>query len=220
MENIDMENIIEKWVMIPYKIVLFLGALIIGFLWFLSKAQYTAAATWILAISTVALALITYNLSNKQYKKALIEKQLEEFYIPLIERLTYPLGPLNGRLTGDINERIFQAGKLRDEINKILRIKGYLSDTSLYDLEARSHYIFKGSIGGNINGKAQWEKWSFDTKEETVAWVGLLKNLYRDYQNLVRDYYHLSGRDIKIQAYNKKPEEAFEIKSEGGKDWL
>ncbi|MEM0142864.1 MAG: hypothetical protein QXL94_02775 [Candidatus Parvarchaeum sp.] len=76
-----------------------------------------------MAISTVALALITYNISNKQYKKALIEKQLEEFYIPLIERLTYPTDSLNNRLDGNSNKRMLQISGLKESINRIIRKK-------------------------------------------------------------------------------------------------
>ena len=131
---VDAHNLIYKYGIFPIWGFIFGLTTLIGFLFFFAINEYTAAATWVLAISTITLVIITYMQNNKQYKKSLIEKQLEEFYVPLIERLTYPLSPVNGILPGnDINSQNFWVVKLKDDINKILRIKGYLSDIPLYD---------------------------------------------------------------------------------------
>ncbi|MEM3245694.1 MAG: hypothetical protein QXS81_05290 [Candidatus Micrarchaeaceae archaeon] len=216
----DIEKYVKDIVITPIWILVFVAILYLGFEFFLNIKQYTAAATWILAISTAALALITYSSRDRQYKKALIEKQLEEFYIPLIERLTYPTDSLNNRLDGDINKRMLQISGLKESINRIIRKKSYLSDIPLYDSASKSHYVFNGFIGGTVGGKVQFDKWYFDKDEDRIKWTKFLKQLYKNYEKLVRDYYHLSGRGIKIQAYNKDPEKVFVVKPEGGKDWL
>lgn len=217
----DLYNLIYKGIIYPVWGFIFVFVTFMGFLFFYVINEYTAAATWILAMSTIALVLITYIQSNKQYKKSLIEKQLEEFYIPLIERLTYPLSPVNGILPGnDINSQNFGVVKLKEDINKILRIKGYLSDIPLYDKKSGTHYVFNGYVGSSFEGKAHWDKWFFETKEEKGRWIKLLNQLYKSYEDLVEEYYHMSGRDIKTQAFGIGPEKAFEVKPADSKNWL
>jgi ribosomal protein S8 len=217
----DPYNLLYKYMIFPIWGFIFALVSLIGFSFFYAINEYTAAVTWVLAISTITLVLITYMQSNKQYRKALIEKQLEEFYVPLIERLTYPLSPVNGVLTdNDGIPKLFKIIKLKEQINIVLRTKGYLSDISLYDKKSSTHYIFNGYTFGEFGGKVHLEKWFFDTNEEKDKWVILLKQLYKSYKNLVEDYYHISGRDIKIQALGIDPERAFETKPIDSKNWL
>lgn len=218
---VDLHNLLYKNIIFIIWGGIFVLVSFMGFSFFYAIKEYTAAATWILAVSTITLVLITYMQNNKQYKKALIEKQLEEFYVPLIERLTYPLSPVNGILTDkDGILKLFKIIGFKEQINTVLRTKGYLSDISLYDKKSNTHYIFNGYTYGEFDGKVHFEKWFFDTDEEKDKWIRLLKQLYKSYKNLVEDYYHISGRDIKIQAFGIDPERAFEIKPLNSKNWL
>ena len=218
---VDAHNLIYKYMIFPIWGFIFGLTTLIGFLFFFAINEYTAAATWVLAISTITLVIITYMQNNKQYKKSLIEKQLEEFYVPLIERLTYPLSPVNGILTNnDPTPKIFRIVEFKEQINIILRTKGYLSDFSLYNKKFSTYYIFNGYTGGEFGSKVHFEKWFFETDDERDMWVMTLKRLYNSYKNLVEDYYHTSGRDIKIQEFGINPNEAFEVKPVDSKNWL
>lgn len=214
---LDVRNFIDRFI----GILIFILIAFIGFLFFFYIKEYTAAVTWILSFSTIALVIITYIQSNKQYRKSLIEKQLEEFYGPLIERLTYPLSPVNGIIDNNAKTpRLFKIIKFKRQISKLLRTKGYLSDIPLYNKDYNISYVFKGYIGGEVKGKAEWEKWFFETEEERDQWTTLLKQLYKSYESLVKEYYNISGRDIKIQEFEIRPDKAFGVKPEGSKGWL
>lgn len=154
-------------------------------------ALFEGVGPSILAVATSFMAYFTYLVvksNNKERRTKFIEKQLEEFYEPLINILR------NGAYGGIIDKDL-------KELMRILVTKRYLCSAGLQNvLPYTEGGVFKGIPISSID---RGTLYTFAKQEDFGVWLKAADKIWDEYISVIKAYSELVDRKLDITEFKK-----------------
>jgi len=168
--------------------VLVLILIILTFFLYYSKVGLLPAATVFLSIATFCSVLIQWYSNKKRDRLRVLEKMLNEFYLPLFGYFKEDPFVFSAAAV-DANK---QVKKVKEEINRILFYKQYLFEfTGISKLHVFDGY-FQAHEGKNI---MNYSGWAFDSLDKVEYWRKFSIAFYSYAKKAINEYRSIGGNE-------------------------